>query len=339
MLLLILALAGILMLSVQCGGGKQKLYVYNWSYYIPEDVIREFEARFNVRVVYDVYSSNEEMYAKLKAGGKGYDVVFPSQDYASIMIKQGMALKLDKSKIPNFANLDKDILRKVKFDPNFDYSIPYMASASGIAVNKEFVKDYPRNFRIFAMEKYKGRMTMLDDAREIIGNALITLGYSAVSTNPKQLQEAKDLILSWKPNLQKFDSEAFGKGFANGEFWVVHGYGENIFLECDDEMKKKIDFFIPDVGGTMYIDSMLILKDARNVDLAHAFINFIHEPAVYAKITDYLNLNSINVPARALMKKKPIFDVKDLSRCTLMEDLGTGLDRWNAVWQEIRIEH
>lgn len=327
----VMALAG-------CGsGGKQKLYIYNWTYYIPDAVVKEFEKRYNVSVVYDMYASNEEMFAKLKAGGTGYDLVFPSGDYVSIMVREGMVDSIDKSMIPNFANLDTSVLAKIHFDSGGVHSVPYMLGAAGISVNKKHVKNYEHSWNIFNGTDLRGRMTLLDDMREVLGAALKTLGYSVNSTNPEELEKAKQLVLQWKENIVKFDAEAFAKGFAAGEFYVVHGYAENVFLELDSTMRPDVDFFIPREGSAMYMDNMVILKDAKNKDLAYKFINFIHEPRVYSQIVDYLMLPCINVPARQFRKVKPNYEIDDLKNSEFKEDLGANLELYNKIWQEIRV--
>ena len=164
-------------------GGK--LFIYNWTYYIPDDVVKAFEKETGVTVVYDVFASNEEMFAKLKAGGSGYDITFPSGDYVSIMISEGMLEKIDKSKVPNFANIDPEVLKKIAFDKGPEYSVPYMIGAAGISVNKKQVKTYDKSWSIFGRKDLKGRMTMLDDMREVLGAALKSLGYSVNSRNPE----------------------------------------------------------------------------------------------------------------------------------------------------------
>lgn len=178
---------------------KATLYIYNWADYIPEDVIRAFEEKYNCRVVYDTYASNEEMYAKFKAGGgKGYDLIFPSGDYVSIMSKEGMLQKLDLSRIPNFKYLDKEILAKTTYDPNHEYSVPYMMGSTVVIVNRKYVKEYEKSWSIFEREDLRGRMTLLDDMREVLGAALKYLGYSVNTKNPKELEEAKQVVLRWK---------------------------------------------------------------------------------------------------------------------------------------------
>ncbi len=316
---------------------KQKLYIYNWTYYIPDAVIKEFEQRFNISVVYDMYASNEEMFAKLKAGGTGYDLVFPSGDYVSIMAREGMIDSIDKSKIPNLSFLDSTVLSKITFDPGCKFSVPYILGAAGVTVNKNNISEFEKSWNLFNRADLKGRMTLLDDMREVLGAALKTLGYSVNTTNPEELQKAKELVLKWRKNIVKFDAEAFAKGFAAGEFWVVHGYAENVFLELDSNMRKNVEFFIPKEGSAMYMDNMVILKDAKNKEFAYKFINFIHEPQVYAKIVDFLMLPSINVEARQLRKVKPNYDIPDLANSEFKEDLGANLELYNKIWQEIRV--
>ncbi len=321
-----------------CGQQKEKLYIYNWTYYIPDEIIKDFSEKYNVEVVYDEFASNEEMFAKLKAGGSGYDITFPSADYVSIMIKEGMIEKIDKSKVPNFKNIDPEFLAGIEYDKNCEYSVPYYKGASGIAVNKKFVKDYNKDMSIYLKPELKGRMTLLDDMREVMGLALKANGYSVNSINPAELEVAKNLILQWRENILKFDAESFAKAFASGESWVVHGYEEGIFQELEESAKADVDFFIPTTGGPLYIDAMVILKDSKNKELAYKFINYIHEPEVYAKFVDFFGFPSINVPARSIRTGKPVYTEDDLKKCELKMDLGENLEMYNKIWEEIKVK-
>jgi spermidine/putrescine transport system substrate-binding protein len=141
-----------------CSPNKNRLYIYNWTYYIPDDVIEEFEKRFNARVIYDMYASNEEMFAKLQAGGTGYDLVFPSGDYASIMIREGMLEKIDKNRIPNVSNIDENVITKIHYDEGLQYCVPFMMGAAGISVNKKHVADFQHSWNVFEKPELKGRM-------------------------------------------------------------------------------------------------------------------------------------------------------------------------------------
>lgn len=336
-LMSLLCVVAVFCVSTSCQKEQQKLYIYNWTYYTPDEVIKGFEEKFGVKVVYDEFASNEEMFAKLKAGGTGYDITFPSADYVSIMINEGMLEKIDKSLVPNFKNIDPELIASITYDPGCEYSVPYMKGASGIAVNTDFVKDYKKDMSIYLNPELKGRMTLLDDMREVMGLALKANGNSVNSVNPDELEAAKNLVLAWKENIMKFDAEAFGKGFAAGEFWVVQGYEENIFSELDEAAKAHTDFFIPETGGPYYIDSMVILKGSKNKELAHQFINYIHDAQAYAKFVDAFGFPSINVPARDIRTGKPVYTEEALKNCELKLDLGDKLELYNVIWEDIKV--
>ncbi|TFG84843.1 MAG: extracellular solute-binding protein [Spirochaetales bacterium] len=321
-----------------CGGSKDKLYLYNWTYYIPDDVIEDFEKEFKVDVIVDAYSSNEEMYSKLVAGGSGYDLVVPSGDYVSIMIDESLLEPIDLAMVPNLRNVDPSAIARIGFDPGNKYSVPFMMGAAGVSVNTTRASGYEHSWDIFSKPEFKGRMTMLDDMREVLGAALKYLGYSVNDVDPAHLEEARLVVESWKPNLVKFDAEAFAKGFAGGEFWVVQGYAENVYLEYDEARWGEIDFFFPREGVPMYLDSFCILKGAKNADTAYDFINYMLRPDIAARVSDYLMLPSPNVPARALMTEKPNYSFADLAAGEFKEDLGQeGLALYNEIWRRIRV--
>jgi spermidine/putrescine transport system substrate-binding protein len=337
-LVMIAVVAALFLSLAACSGAKEenKLYIYNWTYYTPDSVIEKFEKEYNVEIIYDEFASNEDMYAKLKAGGAGYDIVFPSGDYVSIMIHQNMLEKIDKSKIPNLKNIDPAVLKKATYDANMDYSVPYYWGAAGIAVNTAKVPDFERSWFIFGRSDLKGRMTMLDDMREVMGDALAFLGYSVNTKDPAQIEEAKNLINTlWKPNLTKFDAEAFGKGYANGDFWVVQGYAEVVYEEIADneQLKKDTVFFIPPQGGPAYIDSMCILKGAKHKDLAHKFIDFIHRPEIYAEFCDVFGFPcTANKAAGAYKTGESYYTAEELAPTELKDDLGEALEVYNDAW-------
>ena len=324
---------------------ENRLYIYNWTYYTPDSVIEKFEEEYNVTVYYDEFASNEDMYAKIKSGGGGYDIVFPSADYVSIMIQQGMLERIDKSKLSNLANIDPKILEKTVYDPEMDFSVPYYYGAAGIIVNTAKVPDYNNNrsWDIFSRNDLRNRMTMLDDMREVMGDALAFLGFSVNTKNPQEINAARDLINNkWKPNLTKFDAESFGKGYEHGDFWVVQGYAEVVFEEIagNEQLIKDTVFFIPEEGGPAYIDSMCILKGAQNLDLAHKFIDFIHRPEIYAEFVDIFSFPStVNIPARELKTGGSWYTIEELEKTTLKEDLGSALEYYNEAWfNSIRID-
>jgi spermidine/putrescine transport system substrate-binding protein len=316
------------------------VYLYNWTYYTPDEVLRDFEKEFDCVVKVDSYSSNEEMYAKLRAGAKGYDIVVPSQDFCSIMIKQGMLRELDAEKMTNKIHINPAVFEKADYDPEMKFCVPYYFGAAGIAVNKTKISgDYERSWNIFADRRFKGHASMMDDMREILGDALAFQGKSINSVDKKELEDAKNLIAKdWKPNLVKFDAEGFGKSFASGDFWLCQGYAEVIFSEVPEEKwSETIDFFIPQEGGPSYLDSMCILKDAPHPELANEFINYIHRPEVYAKFLDAFHFPCfVNKDAAQFTTTTPMYDAEQMANCTLKMDVGENLDLYNDMWQEIR---
>jgi spermidine/putrescine transport system substrate-binding protein len=332
-------LAALIMPVIISCDSRQRLYIYNWTYYTPDSVIEKFEREYNVRVIYDEFASNEDMYAKLRASrGRhaSYDIVFPSKDFVPIMIRQGMLERIDKTKLSNLGNIDPEILRIADYDPNMEYSVPYFYGAAGVIVNTARVPVYEESWSIFAREDLRGRMTMLDDMREVIGGALAFLGHSVNTTDPFEIIAARDHVNNtWKRNLVRFDSEAFGKGYANGEFWVVHAFPEAIYEEILDnpQLMRDTVFFIPREGGPSYIDSMCILKGARNIDLAHKFIDFIHRPEIYAEFVDTFGLPAtVNVPARRYKRGHSFYSAEDLLNTEIVGDVGPAIDLYTNAW-------
>ena len=336
-----LAVLAVFVLSAISCARRDRLHIFNWAYYTPEAVIKQFEKEYNVRVIVDLFGSNEEMFARIRTGGTGFDIVFPTQDYVEIMMRLGMLERLDHSLIPNLKNICPHVLERAIYDPNMNYSVPYFWGAPGIIVNTARVPDFEKCWSIFARTDLRGRMTKLDDLREVIGNALVYLGFSINTTNPEEVFAARDFINTyWRPNLARFDGLTYGAGFANGEFWVVHGYAEDVFLEIYDneELMRDTVFFIPPEGGSAFIDSMVILRGSRNVELAHKFINFIHRPEIYAQFVDDFGFPaSVNVPARELTRGfmgtgRTWYTFEDLIHLELKYDLGEALRYYHDAW-------
>jgi spermidine/putrescine transport system substrate-binding protein len=300
-------------------------------------------------VVYDEFASNEEMYAKIMAANrKGifarlfkifthrYDIVFPSKDYVPIMISQGLLEQIDKTKMFNLGNIDPEVLKLAVYDPEMKYAVPYYYGAAGILVNTSKVPVYEQSWSIFARSDLKGRMTMLDDMREVMGGALAYLNYSVNTLEAGQIDAARDIINNvWKPNLVKFDSDTFGKGYDTGDFWVVHGFPENVYEEIEGNLQLMKDtvFFIPKEGGPSYIDNMCILKGSENIDLAHQFIDFIHRPEIYAEFVDNFGFPAtVNVPARSKKTGNSWYSIDDLEKTELVEEVGLMHDYYNNAW-------
>lgn len=319
---------------------ERKLYIYNWTYYTPDNVVEMFEKEFDCEVIFDYFASNEEMFAKVQAGGgSGYDLIIPSADYTQIMINLGMCEEMDHSKLGNLQYLSDLAKEKNTFDPEMKYSVPYFLGAPGISVNKaKAPATYSHDWDILTDPAFNGKMSMLDSMRDIIGAALLYLGYSDNSTDDAELAEATALVNSeWKQHLVKFDSEGFGKAFSRGEFIAVHGFAEGVFGEVPEEEWDNIDFFIPESGSTIYLDSFVIPKGARHKDLAMEFINFFHRPEIYALFLDAFHFPAtVNSEAEQYMTVTPFYDEADLESSELLLDVGADLQKYVTNWESIR---
>jgi spermidine/putrescine transport system substrate-binding protein len=325
-----------------CGGGKTEqpaLHLYTWSDYIKPELVSRFEAENRCRVVIDTFDSNEAMYAKLKAGASGYDVITPTSYMVSLMRGQGMLRPLDPALLPNRVHVDPEYLA-IAVDKAMEHSVPYMLTNTGIAYRRSKVRDFQPSWGMFDRADLKGRMVMLNDMRETIGAALKFLGYSLNSTDPGELEQAKQVVLRWKANLAKFENEQYKNGIASGEFLLVHGYsGDILQVQAED---GDIGFAMPREGGAISCDDLVIARSAPQPRLAHAFINFLHDPAVAAENTAFTqflcpNRDSYPLLDAAIRSNPGIFlpaEVK--AKCEVLNDLGERNALFVKVWDEIK---
>lgn len=339
-LLLLLALPVLLAgLLPGCRQAPATLHIYTWADYISPDLLKRFEAENNCRIVVDTFDSNEAMYAKLKAGAGGYDLITPSSYMVSVMHKEGLLRPIDRTRIPNLAHVDPDYL-EIAIDKQMDHSVPYMLTNSGIAYLKSKTGEVPHSWGVFDRAEFKGRMTMLNDMRETIGGALKFLGYSLNSRSEPELEAARDLVIRWKKNLAKFENEQYKTGLASGEFQIVHGYSGDILQVMEEN--EDIAFFVPEEGTSMACDDFVIPKSARQADLAHAFINFIHQPEVAAENTAFVHYLCPNAKAYPLLdasiRENPaiFMDPAIRARSEVIEDLGEENQKYTRIWDQIK---
>jgi spermidine/putrescine transport system substrate-binding protein len=322
-----------------CGQAKPVLSLYTWSDYIKPELVRRFEREHGCRVVLDTFESNEAMYAKLKAGASGYDLLTPSSYMVSLMHAQGMLRRLDRALLPNLVHIDPDYLA-IAVDKAMDHSAPYMLVVSGIAYLEGRVKDIVPSWRMFGREDLRGRMTMFNDMRETIGAALKTLGYSINTTSPAELAEAETLLLEWKKNIAKFENEQYKIGLASGEFLLVHAWNGDIF-----QVRKEnpgVRFFVPEEGTIISCDDLVIPADAREPGLAHAFIDFLHDPAVAAENTMAIYYLCPNKDSYALLpaeiRDNPgIFMAPEIrAKSEVIADIGAANALYIKVWDRLK---
>ena len=331
--------SGALLACAGCRAPERALHVYTWADYFKPDVVARFERKERCRVVIDTFDSNEAMYAKLKAGASGYDVITPSSYMVQVMAGQGMLLALDHARLPNLANVDRDILR-VAIDREMHHSVPYMLTITGLAYLRDKVTDFKPTWAMLDRADLAGRMTMLNDMRETIGAALKFLGYSLNSTDEAELAKARDVVIRWKRNLAKLENEQYKTGLASGEFLLVHGYSGDI-LQVQKE-NREVAFAVPREGASFACDDLVVLRTAANPDLAHRFIDYLHDPAVAAENTEFLSYlcpNSASYPllSEAVRANPALFPPPEVrARCEVIVDLGAANALYTRVWDAIK---
>jgi len=336
-LLAMLALGAVIQSG--CGGKKPTLHFYTWADYIKPELVQRFEEEHGCRVIIDTFDSNEAMYAKLKAGATGYDLLNPSSYMVKLLQDQGMLQDLDPARLPNLANVDPDYLR-IAMDPKMKHSVPYMLTNTGIGYLASRVPDFEPSWGVFDRADLKGRMTMLNDMRETLGGALKFLGYSLNTTSEQELAAARDVVIRWKKNLAKFENEQYKTGLASGEFNLVHGYNGDILQVM--ESNEDIAFAVPREGTSISCDDLVIPKSAKEVALAHAFINFLHEPDVAAENTEFIGYLCPNAAAYPLLSEEiredpSIFlepEVK--AKSEVIGDVGEALALYTKMWDQVK---
>jgi len=305
--------------------------LFVWTEYIPQEAIDCFEEVYNIQVNKDEYSTNEEMYAKLSAGGANYDLVQPTDYIVALMIRQGLLQKLDKSKLPVLEGFDPNYLDQ-PFDPGNEYTIPYQAGTDAIVVNTDVITELPKSWADLWNLAYEGRMVSLDDSRAIIGLTLLTLGYEVNATDPAQLEEAKAKLAELMPNIKLFDSDSPKTALIGGDVDL-----------------GSIEYIYPTEGPILWQDNYAMPAGAPHVDAAYAWLNYSLQGNLfwqmleqfpytnpnraaleYAKTNHpelydaYMNSNITNTPADVLQGGHRI------------EDVGDATPLYDQIWTEVK---
>jgi len=313
------------------GEADGDLALYNWSEYIDPELISAFEEEFDVTVTEDFYPSNEEMLARVQEGAS-FDVVVPSDYMISIMIEEGLLAPIQTDAVPNLDNLADRFASDLPYDPEGEYSVPYQWGTTGLGVDLAVVgEDVPHTWGLVfdpeLSEQYAGKITMLDDPRETMGAALKYLGYSLNSTDPDELAEAEELVAGAIPRLAAFDSDQYDELLIQGESAIAHGYSGNFFTAFE-EGESDYEYFVPDEGGTVWVDNMAVPTDAPHPCTAHAFINFLLDAENGAALTNFNYYASPNAAAEELilpeiLEDPAIYPSEELDeRLEFIEDTG-----------------
>ena len=281
---------------------SKELNLYGWSDYVPQQMLDDFTAQYGIKVNYDTYSSNEEMLAKLQAGASGYDLVIPSDYTVTIMRKQDMLEPIDLTQIPNFANLDPRFTNK-EYDPGNKFTIPYQWGTTALVYDKSKVPFEPKSWADLWDPKFKGKLVVLDDEREVPGMALQVLGFNKNSTDPAQLDQAKQKLIALKPNILLFNSDDPETSLLTGETWAGLVYNGNAALAKQQATKPDdIQYICPTEGCGLWFDNLAVPKGAPHPDAAMAFLNFMLEPKESILITKEFPYSNPNAAALEYLK-------------------------------------
>ena len=313
--------------------------VYNWDTYIGDTTLQTFTESTGINVQYDLYANLEEMYAKFQEGNPGYDVIFPSDYMIETMVKVGMLEEIDRSKVPNFANIDPNFLDP-SFDPGCKHNVPYFWGSVGLGYRKSKVEK-PDSWKVvFDSDQYAGRIALLADARFVLALALMYLGHSANSTNADEIAAARDLLIKQKKNLKAFVPDSGQDMLIAGDVDVVmewNGDVLKVMAEDDD-----LSYTVPNEGSVVWVDGLCIPKGAPNIDNAYKFINHIHDPKVNAEIANTIHYATSNKAARAFVDKadleNPAVYLPDeiVAKCQALIDVGDALKLYDEAWTAIQ---
>ena len=324
---LTLALAATVLLGagIARAADPKVLNIYNWSDYIAEDTIKNFEKETGIKVRYDNYDNNEVLHAKLVAGKTGYDIVVPSSHFAKTQIEGGLLQKLDRSKLTNWGNLDKGLLEQLaKLDPGNQYLVDWLWGYVTVGINVTKVKaalgDMPMPDNAWSLlfdPKYVSKLkscgvSVLDSASEVMPAALHYIGKPPYSREPADYAEAATMLKAIRPYVTRFSSSGYIEEMAGGGICLVLGYSGDINIarsRAEDAKKKPkvpvvIEALIPRTGATLFFDTMAIPKDAKNVENAHLFINYILRPEVHASLTNKVFYANPNAASLKFVKKE-----------------------------------
>ncbi len=277
---------------------EKKLNFYNWDTYIGENTLADFNSSTGIEVKMDLYADNDELFAKLKGGNPGYDVIVPTNDALERMIAAGMVIPLDHSKIPNMVNID-DAFKDAQFDPGRKHSMPYMWGTLGIGYRKSEVSGTIDSWKVlFDSDEYAGQIALLGDQSNVLGAALKYLGYSWNSTNAEELKKVEELLIKQKKNIKVFADDNGQDLIASGEVKVCqewNGDMKQVIAEDDD-----LAYVVPTEGSLLWQDVLAIPKGAPHPMNAHAFINYVLDAEAGKHIAETIKYATANKAAREI---------------------------------------
>lgn len=309
---------------------KKVLNVLNWSAYIPDEVVRNFEEKYGIKVNYTTYSSNEELLAKITGSKEGtYDLIFPSDYMVELMIERGLVSKIDIDLVSNYNNIDSVFLNK-SYDPNNEYSLPFLSTIVVIVVNRDKVKDSIFGYNDLLNEDYKNNIVLLDDQRIVIGMASLANGYDMNTINDSELNKTKEWLLKLKKNVKAYDSDSPKSFFLSDEVDIGLMWNAEAELACLDN--SNVEIIYPMEGHAISTDNFVITKGAKNVDNAYLFIDYILSEEVADEITkEYPYISSVKTVHNSVVSNSTVF-----KNGFYVKNIGNDTRKYDRLWATIK---
>lgn len=332
-----------LVILTGCNNNKQykgSINVLNWSSYIPNEVISDFEDEYNIKVNYSTYSSNEELLAKVSSVKEGtYDLVFPSDYMVEIMKNKDLIDKIDKSKISNYSNIEKNFLG-LNYDKKNEYSVPFLAASVVITINRDLVNNKITSYSDLLNSEYENNIVLVDDTRIVIGTALMALGYDINTTNERELEEAKEWLIKLKSNIKAFDSDSPKRFLITKEASIGLMWSAEALLAKEEN--PNIEIIVPKEGHIVSIDNFVIMKNSNRKDNTYAFINYILRSDVMEKIVMNYPYSSVNKYTNTKMYQNSSFGYEYrrlqniVSNGKRIENVGKYITVYDKIWSWIK---
>ena len=322
-----------------CASSGPQLKVFNWSDYIAPDLVAEFEQKSGARVVYDNYASDAELETKLITGGGSYDVIFPSDRTMAAFVAKGLLAEIDKTRLSNLTHIDAKFLTP-PFDPTNRYSVPYFWGTLAVGIRTDHISDPIKGFEPLFDERYKGKITMLDDAENVVAAMLVHLGLPLNSTEDAHLAKVKELLVRQRGLVGAYTSDSYKEKLISGEAWVSLGWSGDLRQATDEN--SQVRTVVPESGTLIWLDNMAIPRGATNLPLAHDFINFLLDPAVAARNAAHVHFATPNRTALgqlpAELKADPAIypPANVLARCEWLQHRGAAVVKIEQLWREVR---
>lgn len=314
--------------------------VLNWSSYIPDSVIQDFQKETGIKVNYSTYSSNEECLAKVSSAKEGtYDLIFPSDYMVEIMINRKMLEPLDFTRLKNINNIDSIYLNQ-DFDPGNQYSIPFVMASTVIAVNREHITEDITSYQDLLNEKYRNNITLIDDQRIIIGMALLANGYDMNTVNSDELEVAKEWLLKLKPNIKAFDSDSPKNFLITEESDIAVLWNAEAALAYQEN--PNIQFIYPKEGSALSMDNFVIPKGSKHLDEAYQFIDYILRADVMKKIIESYPYKNVNKETQKLLGDEYLDNIASnipdsiIKNGIYVKNIGQSVTLYDKLWAEIK---